>query len=184
MSPTETSVTPSKSPRALKDSGLANMSEGCETCRSGKVRCDKNKPNCYRCVRLGKPCNYPQDPTLGSVGSFRSRHADWVPPTILPAISIPIVAREPAAVTDFAIVPAYAQSEDFEASTEPSVAGSDQFVTHSYSNDEDAEQIQLPTSIGDNIEIDFAVDLLDYDSYMGIMDGFEHAMPDFQTDCM
>ncbi|KAH8758011.1 transcription activator, partial [Diaporthe sp. PMI_573] len=30
----------------------------CDACGSAKVRCDKSKPKCVRCMTRGIPCNY------------------------------------------------------------------------------------------------------------------------------
>ncbi|RAL17417.1 Zn(II)2Cys6 transcription factor [Aspergillus homomorphus CBS 101889] len=30
----------------------------CDTCRASKVRCDKTRPRCIRCLRMGNCCNY------------------------------------------------------------------------------------------------------------------------------
>ncbi|KAF3386475.1 Ankyrin repeat domain-containing protein 50 [Penicillium rolfsii] len=35
----------------------------CYTCRANKVRCDREKPQCHNCRRLGNACFYPSDKT-------------------------------------------------------------------------------------------------------------------------
>ena len=43
---------------APKDATLEPLS--CVTCRSRKLRCDRIKPNCTRCIRLKSDCVYPE----------------------------------------------------------------------------------------------------------------------------
>ncbi|KAJ5769929.1 uncharacterized protein N7511_001980 [Penicillium nucicola] len=61
---------------------------GCRTCILKKVKCDENRPQCHRCVRLQLECEWPiQPPSLSSrrrgLGPIKTRDA-WAPQTILP----------------------------------------------------------------------------------------------------
>ncbi|KAF1978071.1 hypothetical protein BU23DRAFT_525735 [Bimuria novae-zelandiae CBS 107.79] len=55
---------------------LISISQGqlkrttCDLCRSRKVACDRNKPECRRCIRSGQQCTYPS--TESEVGKLNS----------------------------------------------------------------------------------------------------------------
>ena len=34
------------------------LKESCDDCSTSKVKCTRERPNCQRCVRRGRPCNY------------------------------------------------------------------------------------------------------------------------------
>jgi len=65
---------------------------GCTTCRSKKVRCDRQRPICFRCQRLQLNCfwpssNSPKERRRGH-GTIRAREGTgWSPPQILPLTS-------------------------------------------------------------------------------------------------
>ncbi|OKL64207.1 hypothetical protein UA08_00515 [Talaromyces atroroseus] len=51
---------------------------GCWTCREKKVRCGEERPQCHRCVRLGRFCDYTPRPRKPY--TRRQRHARRPPP--------------------------------------------------------------------------------------------------------
>ncbi|BCS19610.1 Zn(II)2Cys6 transcription factor [Aspergillus puulaauensis] len=49
---------PSRSTGAGGAQGTRKLRESCISCSKSKVKCDKEKPTCGRCVRRGLPCEY------------------------------------------------------------------------------------------------------------------------------
>ncbi|KAI6245260.1 hypothetical protein HI914_06548 [Erysiphe necator] len=47
------------------------LKDTCDICSSSKVRCDKQKPTCGRCERLGQPCLYSPARRIGRPSSVR-----------------------------------------------------------------------------------------------------------------
>lgn len=78
-------------PLALRREQISNVI-GCETCRSKKVKCDEQRPNCARCCRLKLRCGWPtEEPPLKAkrrgYGSIKSRAGSWRPKKLLSALS-------------------------------------------------------------------------------------------------
>lgn len=65
----------------------AKSKVGCQTCLTKKVKCDEQRPNCGRCVRLKLECEWASSkPSLASrrrgFGPIKDR-CSWTPPTIV-----------------------------------------------------------------------------------------------------
>ncbi len=43
----------------------------CNACRDRKLKCDRNKPSCGKCLRTGRECTYPERKTA-AIGSRRN----------------------------------------------------------------------------------------------------------------
>jgi hypothetical protein len=56
MSPINATV--SAKPGGRNDPPPRKLKDSCDMCSSSKVKCDKEKPNCGRCRKLGYPCFY------------------------------------------------------------------------------------------------------------------------------
>ncbi|KAJ6003493.1 hypothetical protein N7451_006040 [Penicillium sp. IBT 35674x] len=58
MAPNST-ISEATSQEDCMDTGRSSRSRlGCQTCRDKKVKCDEQQPQCRRCIRLNRECNY------------------------------------------------------------------------------------------------------------------------------
>jgi hypothetical protein len=77
---TRTSVAAGPGARNSTTAPIPKLKDSCDTCAASKIRCDKQKPLCGRCERLGYPCFYSPARRTGYARARGQNNTEAAPP--------------------------------------------------------------------------------------------------------